>query len=85
MKLTRDMYSSLKADLCNGSKFKVTIRDGRLGCSDLQDACREQGFLVLKQLNDNYMIYDCEEFESLCCTDDFSYICMIIKTVDIIN
>lgn len=57
----------------SNKSYKVGIRDGKLGCSDAQDAFKEYGYLLLYKKNDNYRI-DTPEGENIICVDDLGYI-----------
>lgn len=67
------MSSSLKVALDNGNKLKIKVKQGNLGCSDVQDACNDDGYVILYKKCDNYMI-DTVDDENILCVDDFSYI-----------
>ena len=71
--------SDIIRELHQGTIFKITIRQGRLGCADAQDACDEFGYLLLSQRGDNYCIDD-PNGENLVCVADSSYIESIIAT-----
>lgn len=64
-----------------GKEYKVTIRQGQLGCSDAQDACDEYGFLVLYKKGDNYKI-DTPEGDNIIMVDDINYIESIIAHIE---
>lgn len=42
--------------MSEGKTYKVGIRNGRLGCSDAQDAFAEHGYLLLYKSSSNYKI-----------------------------
>ena len=70
--------------LSNGKGFRVTIRPGRRGCADAQDACDQYGFLILYQKGDQFRIDDPEE-ENIVCVDDLTYIEWIIDKAELLG
>lgn len=83
MKLSNsDMEIVLREFLLSGFKLSVTLKNGVLGCSDVQDACTEDGSVILFKNGDNYMINSVSTDENLLCIDDFSYISSIVDTFD---
>lgn len=73
-----DMKSALYELLLNGKKLKVKLKDGFIGCADVQDVCEKEGFVILFKKNDNYMINSISEDENLLCVDSFDYISEIV-------
>ena len=67
--------------LVEGKEYKVGIRDGKLGCSDAQDAYKEHGHLLLFKKGDNYMI-DTPDGENIVFVDDVDYINCIVVFLD---
>ena len=71
----------MKEFLNLGKVLKVIIKDGRLGCSDAQDACEQYGYLLLQKRGDNFFIdTPDEDKENIMCVDSMDYISLIVDS-----
>ena len=77
------MTKTLEALLSEGRTLRITIRDGRLGCADAQDACAEYGHLLLHKRGDNYLI-DTPDDENIVFVDSLDYIKLIVATWEVL-
>lgn len=66
----------------NDAKLKVTVKDGNLGCSDVQDVCYEEGYAILYKKGVNFYIDRVSDGENILCVDDANYIAEIIDSFE---
>lgn len=84
MKLNNsDMEIALYELLLDGTKLRVTVKNDILGCADVQDACEEEGSVLLFKRGNNYVINLISNIdENLLCVEDFDYIAEIVDTFE---
>lgn len=80
--MTNEKISELLGGLQAGKQYLVTVKDGNIGCSDVQDACAVSGFVVLYKKKEYFYIdtVDVDDAENLLCVDDPTYIANIVLT-----
>ena len=64
-----------------GFTARVTIKEEDLGCSDVQDLYKKQGYVDIYMKGKNFYIDDTEENENILYVDDEKYIDMIVSKV----
>lgn len=83
-RLKREMEENRKVlipKLKAGFTARVTIKEEDLGCSDVQDLYKKQGYVDIYMKGKNFYIDDTEEDENVLCVDDEKYIDMIVSKV----
>ena len=83
-RLKREMEENRKVlipKLKAGFTARVTIKEEDLGCSDVQDLYKKQGYVDIYMKGKNFYIDDTEEDENILCVDDEKYIDMIVSKV----
>ena len=63
----------------NDAKLKITVKDGNLGCSDVQDVCYEEDYAILYKKGVNFYIDRVSDGENILCVD---YIAEIIDSFE---
>lgn len=83
-RLKREMEENRKVlipKLKAGFTARVTIKEEDLGCSDVQDLYKKQGYVDIYMKGKNFYIDDTEGNENILCVDDEKYIDMIVSKV----
>lgn len=83
-RLKREMEENRKVlipKLKAGFTARVTIKEEDLGCSDVQDLYKKQGYVDIYMKGKNFYIDDTEDNENILCVDDEKYIDMIVSKV----
>lgn len=83
-RLKREMEENRKVlipKLKAGFTARVTIKEEDLGCSDVQDLYKKQGYVDIYMKGKNFYIDDTEENENILYVDDEKYIDMIVSKV----